>query len=428
MPASGNRRTFLRYAFGLTGSGMGLSLLGACSTPRTYPGESDEACAEEPEDPLDIGLSLSGGGYRAMLFNLGSLWRLNDFGLLRRLDMIASVSGGSIVNRLLATRWRDLQFVQGGLGWQAINFQGEIVEPIRAFARETIDVPSVLERLVLGSASNQIARQYDDHLYKGRRLQQDVPEFDKGSAPRFLFYSTNLQTGSSVRIERKRLADYRVGEIQNPDLPVSLVVAASSAFPPFLSPVKLTFDESQWVDRCGAYLYPYPEFRREVLLTDGGVYDNMATEVIWDRCNTVLVSDAGAPLDATPSPSTLWISQLRRILDIEAEQTRALRRRELVAQFTKHKQGHSDARSDRGGTYWGIKTRIDQYQVPGALARDSTVTHDLRDIPTRLGGFSEQQQGQLINWGYALTDAAIRRWVYEDAPRAAGLPLPAFPL
>jgi len=70
MPASGNRRTFLRYAFGLTGSGMGLSLLGACSTPRTYPGESDEACAEEAEDALDVGLSLSGGGYRAMLFNL----------------------------------------------------------------------------------------------------------------------------------------------------------------------------------------------------------------------------------------------------------------------------------------------------------------------------------------------------------------------
>ena len=43
-----------------------------------------------------MALCLSGGGYRAMLFHVGALWRLNELGLLPRLDRVSSVSGGSI--------------------------------------------------------------------------------------------------------------------------------------------------------------------------------------------------------------------------------------------------------------------------------------------------------------------------------------------
>jgi NTE family protein len=38
-----------------------------------------------------MALCLSGGGYRAMLFHLGTLWRLNEFGLLKGLKRIPSV-------------------------------------------------------------------------------------------------------------------------------------------------------------------------------------------------------------------------------------------------------------------------------------------------------------------------------------------------
>ncbi len=69
-------------------------------------------------DGKTLGLALSGGGYRATLFGLGSLWRLNDAGLLGKLDRVTSVSGGSIVAGVLANRWRDLQFTDG----KAANF------------------------------------------------------------------------------------------------------------------------------------------------------------------------------------------------------------------------------------------------------------------------------------------------------------------
>src|SRR5215475_2295356 len=43
--------------------------------------------ASNPEP--GIALCLSGGGYRAMLFHLGALWRLNEWGYLPKLSRIS---------------------------------------------------------------------------------------------------------------------------------------------------------------------------------------------------------------------------------------------------------------------------------------------------------------------------------------------------
>src|SRR5687767_8126971 len=55
-----------------------------------------------------IGLCLSGGGFRATLFHLGALRRLNEFGILHRVRTIASVSGGSLMALVLADAIRKL--------------------------------------------------------------------------------------------------------------------------------------------------------------------------------------------------------------------------------------------------------------------------------------------------------------------------------
>lgn len=72
-------------------------------------------------------LALSGGGFRATLFHLGSLWRLNELGLLSKLARISSVSGGSITSGVLALKWKNLNFV-GGI---ADNFVDLIDHPER---------------------------------------------------------------------------------------------------------------------------------------------------------------------------------------------------------------------------------------------------------------------------------------------------------
>ena len=53
-----------------------------------------------------IALCLSGGGYRAMIYHVGVLMRLNELGLLPRLREIASVSGGSITAGFSPTHGR----------------------------------------------------------------------------------------------------------------------------------------------------------------------------------------------------------------------------------------------------------------------------------------------------------------------------------
>ena len=63
-----------------------------------------------------IGLCLSGGGYRAMPFHLGALWRLNEWGYLAKLARISSVSGGSITAGVLGFKWAKLAFDAGGVG------------------------------------------------------------------------------------------------------------------------------------------------------------------------------------------------------------------------------------------------------------------------------------------------------------------------
>jgi NTE family protein len=89
----------------------------------------------------DVGLSLSGGGYRAAMFHLGSLLRLSEAGLLPRLRTVSSVSGGSIVAGFLGMRWGELIFNDDGV---ATNFSQIIIDPMLGFTGKGLDVAAVL--------------------------------------------------------------------------------------------------------------------------------------------------------------------------------------------------------------------------------------------------------------------------------------------
>lgn len=49
-------------------------------------------------DGKRIGLALSGGGYRAAAYHIGALRALHKLGVLGKVDVISSVSGGSLSN------------------------------------------------------------------------------------------------------------------------------------------------------------------------------------------------------------------------------------------------------------------------------------------------------------------------------------------
>ncbi|UUZ53607.1 patatin-like phospholipase family protein [Massilia sp. H-1] len=54
-----------------------------------------------------IGITLSGGGFRAAAFHLGVFRKLRTYNLLDKLDLISCVSGGSIMRAFLALHWKN---------------------------------------------------------------------------------------------------------------------------------------------------------------------------------------------------------------------------------------------------------------------------------------------------------------------------------
>lgn len=60
-----------------------------------------------PQHP-QVALCLSGGGYRAMLFHAVALLRMSETGWLQQLDLVSSVSGGSIIAGQLAAQWKQV--------------------------------------------------------------------------------------------------------------------------------------------------------------------------------------------------------------------------------------------------------------------------------------------------------------------------------
>jgi NTE family protein len=343
-----------------------------------------------------------------MLFHVGALRRLNEAALLPRLKRVSSVSGGSITAGRLALAWGDLAFD----GDVAGRFVELVEQPIRRLAGETIDRAAIARGIFTrGTVGEKVAAAYAKHLFGGKTLQ-DLPG---DPAPRFVINATNLQSAVLWRFSRPYMRDYRVGSIPNPSVDVATAVAASAAFPPVLSPVVLSLDDAAYTPASGDDLQR-PPYTTKVVLTDGGVYDNLGLETVWKRYETVLVSDGGGHIAAEDSPAKDWLRQMPRVLGVIDSQVRALRKRQVIESY---RQGWRD------GAYWGIRSHIADYHVPDALPCDPAATMRLAAVATRLARMEPVLQERLINWGYAVCDAALRAHVDPQLPAPSGFPYPS---
>ena len=357
-----------------------------------------------------IALCLSGGGYRAMLFHTGVLWRLNEIGLLPKLNRISSVSGGSITAGVLALNWKKLDFKNGS----ASNFNDVIVKPIRRLADRTIDVSSVLTgTLWFGSVGDKVADAYRDNLF-GRATLQDIVDEEPGVSPRFVINATNVQSGVLWRFMKRYMRDYRVGEVKNPQVELAVAVAASSAFPPVLSPVELDLDPEDFTPNSGTDLQGN-EFRTQVVLTDGGVYDNLGLETAWKRYKTILVSDAGGGFGAEADPQRDWVRHSARILFVIDNQVRSLRKRQIVGAYLA---------KIRSGAYWSVSENLDAFAATNPLQCPFARTSRLAAVETRLKKLDQSTQEKLINWGYAASAWRYGQFYDTSIPPASTFPYP----
>jgi NTE family protein len=412
-------------------------------------GQATQATATANRDP-GLTLCLSGGGFRATLFHLGALRRLNELGVLSRAQVITSVSGGSILNGVLATRWGNLHRDQDGT---FTNFDTLVGEVVRAFCARDLrtrllvgtrldlrNLPVLIRNL--GSVpANFLAEAYEQ-LFQRRRLA-DLPEPGSG-IPRFIFCATSVQTGACWHFHSgvgARMGDFYTDYCPVGDVKINDAVAASSAFPPGFGALLLCLPpDVTWsrIDPWGEHRPLSGKRRRlpgssnhRILLTDGGVYDNLGVEPIWTRSRTLLVSDAGRPFESVPSIHQALVPRLRRAFEISAEQVGAVRKRWLIDCFQLAEQigqlRATDPRPQdhdklweslpaRVGALWAINTRLEDFHLDSAQGYSQEVRDLFPIVRTDLNAFSAGEIACLENHGYSLADAAMRKYAPALCP------------
>lgn len=373
---------------------------------------------------LRIALALSGGGFRASLFHLGALRRLNDAGLLSRLTAISSVSGGSITNGLLATKWPSLTPDSDG---RFTNFAREVERPLLQFCGKNLrNHPLLFGRFNPlkwkdlatrdYSVTNLLAERYEADLL-GHAKMSLLRDIKSGGGPSFIFCATNMQTGVNWVFDDSRIGDYIAGYTFKPDMPLGIPVATSSAFPIAFPPLTVNLAGLPWRDGKMGPSAERDQIRAKAILSDGGVYDNMGLEPVWKSNDFVFCSDAGAPFKNDPDLGGNMFTRLKRANDVIDRQSRALRKRMLIDSYL---------RGDYRGSYWGIATDIRDYPLnPQAAGYEGATLEKVSRMRTDLDVFEPEEQDVLINHGWLLSGAALRAHCPEwperpsDAPSAS---------
>jgi NTE family protein len=338
--------------------------------------------ATPPPPDTRFTLCLSGAGHRALMFQVGAVWRLHEAGLLARIGAVQAVSGGAIVAAWLALRWAVLR---AGAG--SALFQAEFARPLRALAARTFDGRSVVGSVLFAGGGNEwFSHNLERALYQGAQLR-DLP----ADAPRLVLGAARLADGRSFH------ADSSVPGCAA--LPLARCVAAAAALPPQLSPAGSPF-ASPKARGAGA------------LLTDGAACDPLATAPADGGAAALLVSDGGGPY-TPPEPNAASIGGSAHAIDLRADLARRLAKHMLLERL------RSGALR---GTYWGLESDMGPYPADTTLVCPPARARALLAIPARYAALEDGLQEHLINWGYAICDIALRSHVAPDLPLPRDFP------
>jgi NTE family protein len=257
-------------------------------------------------------LTLSGGGSRAIAFHLGCFRALNDLGILSKVEVLSTVSGGSVVGTLYAYGKfnsfgefdsKVVEVLRRGLQTDILKsvlfstclpkilatvvvhgLLGLVLIPVRWLARlarwctgwNELPLVKWLSLLpeslpVWGSLTTAFERSLEKSLYSGITLGST-----RTGDIEVVINACELKTGTAFRFGSSVAGGWRYGSIVgSPSIPVSKAVAASAAFPALLPPLIEEFEFEQGGIRR----------RAVVSLTDGGVYDNLGVTAVEPRKN-----------------------------------------------------------------------------------------------------------------------------------------------
>lgn len=433
------------------------SLLLIVGTPRTNPRLGTYVFSrsdfQDPDDPparkceissvaertprsRRIGLALSGGGFRAIAFHLGCLRALHDRGLLSQVDIVSAVSGGAVIGAMYAYSNDSFE-----------EFEARVVALLReglarCLARRTFvsrRFPAALAvNVVSGTASiaNGLAKwaasrvrrvlKAENHGFLGptshsplRRAISRTTAFEDvlrkvlfgdarlADARRYdidvVINACELRTGSAFRFGSSLSRCWRFGALVENNVPVALAVAASAAYPVFLPAI----------DRFFVFRKKDSEARHRVLLTDGGVFDNLGvtclepgrqSEFSYGRsCPDYIIScDAGAGLLSEHNYPYYWASRMQRAFEA------VYRKANDATRGRMHDYAASGRLRGFVLSYLGQDDRKLPYLPPDLVRRE-----EVMDYPTDLSAMKLADIERIALRGEQLTRLLISRYCPE---------------
>jgi NTE family protein len=383
-----------------------------------------------------VGLALSGGGMRAAFFHVGVIARMAEVGLLRKVDVISTVSGGAVVGALY---YLKLFVRKPATDHDHLKVAEELVHDFKRAGRHNLRARAFcnplknLDMLVRSgyTRSDRIGDLLDKLFFKdtfkertdAQDLEDRYPfldrqielqELDDPKLPTFILNSTCLNTGHNWRFTPQGMGEplleegtergARLNRIDRNmrfqwlsfadvpsgqrDFPLGLAVAAAAAFPLLFSPLPIS------------NLYA----GKRVRLFDGGLHDNQGVEALRDlSCSVFIVSDASGQMEDNDRPSPVLSSLLGRTISVYGDR---VREEQLVAlDWDKNALLHlREGLPRRIAEVEGEVVEGPPTTVSGVSARAQKPLAQLR---TDLDAFSDVEAYSLMLDGYRIAKARL---------------------
>jgi NTE family protein len=294
------------------------------------------------KDGKKIGLALSGGGYRAAAYHIGTLRALNRLGILDKVDVISSVSGGSITAAYYALHKDNFEefeksfttkLKKGVLDSSILRlvYLGiflfllivatilflilcpwcwcwKILVAICSWITIIIGIVWVFLKWQFGilPLDRLIMEEYDKHFFQGKTLA-DLPD-----TPVLTINATEVTYNRIFSFSQTKVSggDFKETLFKKDDIPLSFAVMASSAFPGGISPIK--FPTKYMTEERDDAHKPY--------LIDGGIYDNIGCHKFTEEKSSFKVTYSIVSLAENDKPIyksyNNSLTLLRRVIDL----------------------------------------------------------------------------------------------------------------
>ncbi|MGH8467654.1 MAG: patatin-like phospholipase family protein [Gammaproteobacteria bacterium] len=428
---------------------------------------------------VKLGLALSGGGFRASFFHLGVLAQMAMRGLLRRLEVISTVSGGSIIGALYYLHVKRLLESDADSDLSDGHYQ-RLIEDIERdffaavqtnFRMSTFADPAANYRMRQPdcSRSDRLAELYNDRLYQGvlpglepiikiREVKIQPkgtdaafhPERDNhgrsAKVPILLVNATTLNSGRNWRFTASRMGeprdnalameiDKKAIRLRRPpsysdipphqqDFTLGHAVAASACVPGIFPPLAIS----------GLYRDPETGGEIRVQLVDGGVHDNQGIQGLLDEaCTHFILSDASRQMEERHDPATDFDAVLGRAAAISQDRLREEQLFRLWGPTDRSRIAFMHLRA--GLTTRDIGWLGPDGQAPSELLRPSTSAADfhvddrvqdlISGIRTDLDSFTEVEACTLMADGYLMSDSELNSLAAAVDGRPGGTARPA---